>query len=152
MTATEPARTRLSRSWSALAQLHGTIEAQVERALERAHGLSLREYSLLDVLSRQHECQGEPLQMKQIADSVTLSQSATTRLVARLESRGLLLRRLCETDRRSIHTGVTASGLALLTEARPTHDAALRAAFDAAAVDPRLAPLVRSVEKLRVPA
>ncbi|MFB7757612.1 hypothetical protein ACFC18_49935, partial [Streptomyces sp. NPDC056121] len=43
-----------------------------------------RDYSLLDVLSRQHDGEGEHLQMKQVADTVVLSQSTTTRLVARL--------------------------------------------------------------------
>lgn len=60
--------------------------------------------------------------MKQVADAVVLSQSATTRLVTRLEDRGLLTRHLCDTDRRGIYTDVTESGLALLAEARPTND------------------------------
>ncbi|MDC0766822.1 MarR family transcriptional regulator, partial [Streptomyces sp. HD] len=39
----------------------------------------------------------------------------------------------------------------LLAEARPTNEAALREALDAAAENPELAPLVRAVETLRVP-
>jgi DNA-binding MarR family transcriptional regulator len=81
-----------------------------------------------------------------------LSQSATTRLVTRLEDRGLLTRYLCPTDRRGIYTDVSESGLRLLAEARPTNDTALREALDAAATNPELAPLVRAVEELRVPA
>lgn len=88
--------------------------------------------------------------MKQVADAVVLSQSATTRLVTRLEDRGLLTRYLCDTDRRGIYTDVTEAGLALLAEARPTNDAALRAALDEAAADhPELEPLVRTVEGLK---
>ena len=90
--------------------------------------------------------------MKQVADAVVLSQSATTRLVTRLEDRGLLTRYLCPTDRRGIYTDVTEAGLALLAEARPTNDTALRAALDEAARNPELAPLVRTVEELKVPA
>jgi len=86
--------------------------------------------------------------MNQLADAVVLSQSATTRLVNRLEDRGLLRRYLCPTDRRGIYTNVTAAGLALLAEARPTHDAALREALDDAGEDPRLAPLVETVERI----
>ncbi|MEU3600810.1 MarR family transcriptional regulator [Streptomyces sp. NPDC006798] len=148
MTATDPALTGLAQSWCALSLLHGKIETRVERALQSGHGLSVREYSLLDVLSRQHSGPGGHLQMKQVADAVVLSQSATTRLVTRLEDRGLLTRYLCDTDRRGIYTDVTEDGLALLTEARPTHDAALREAFDEAAGNPVLAPLVRTVEQL----
>ncbi|MEV6945686.1 MarR family transcriptional regulator [Streptomyces sp. NPDC051172] len=152
MTATDPALTALASSWSALSLLHGRIEAHIERALQAGHDLSVREYSLLDVLSRQHDGEGGHLQMKQVADAVVLSQSATTRLVTRLEDRGLLTRYLCPTDRRGIYTNVTEPGLRLLEEARPTNEAALREALDEAAQSPELAPLVQAVETLRVPA
>ncbi|MEV5978814.1 MarR family transcriptional regulator [Streptomyces sp. NPDC052114] len=152
MTATDPALTALAQSWCALSLLHGKIEAHVERALQAKHGLSVREYSLLDVLNRQHDGEGGHLQMKQVADAVVLSQSATTRLVTRLEERGLLSRYLCPTDRRGIYTDVSAAGTALLDQARPTNDAALREALDEAAQNPELAPLVKAVETLRVPA
>ncbi|MEF9912073.1 MarR family transcriptional regulator [Streptomyces sp. P5-A9] len=152
MTATDPALTALAQSWCALSLLHGKIEARIERALQSHHSLSAREFSLLDFLSRQHSGTGGHLQMKQVADAVVLSQSATTRLVTRLEDRGLLTRYLCDTDRRGIYTDVTEAGLTLLSEARPTNDTALRAALDEAAETPELAPLVRTVEALKVPA
>ncbi|MFJ4962529.1 HTH-type transcriptional regulator MhqR [Streptomyces sp. ADI96-02] len=152
MTATDPALTALAQGWCALSLLHGKIETRVERALQAGHGLSSREYSLLDVLSRQHNGPGGHLQMKQVADAVVLSQSATTRLVTRLEDRGLLTRYLCDTDRRGIYTDVTEAGLALLEAARPTNDRALRTALDEASLVPELAPLVRVVEERQVPA
>ncbi|MFE1287730.1 MarR family winged helix-turn-helix transcriptional regulator [Streptomyces sp. NPDC058751] len=151
MTAKDPALTALAQGWCALSLLHGRIEAHIERALQSEHGLSVREYSLLDVLSRQHDGEGGHLQMKQVADAVVLSQSATTRLVTRLEDRGLLARYLCPTDRRGIYTNVSDAGLELLSEARPTNDAALREALDDAAENPDLAPLVRVVESLNAP-
>ncbi|WP_328535439.1 MarR family winged helix-turn-helix transcriptional regulator [Streptomyces sp. NBC_00344] len=152
MTATDPALTALAQSWCALSLLHGRIEAHIERRLQADHGLSVREYSLLDVLSRQHDGVGGHLQMKQVADAVVLSQSATTRLVTRMEDRGLLARYLCPTDRRGIYTNVTDSGLELLEHARPTNNAALRAALDEASVNPELAPLVRAVEAVETTA
>ncbi|MEU0524878.1 MarR family winged helix-turn-helix transcriptional regulator [Streptomyces niveus] len=152
MTATDPALTALAQGWVALSLLHSRIETHIERALQSGHDLSVREYSLLDVLSRQHDGEGGHLQMKQVADAVVLSQSATTRLVTRLEDRGLLTRYLCPTDRRGIYTDVSEAGLQLLAGARPTNDTALREALDAAAANPELAPLVRTVEELRVPA
>ncbi|MFF0559643.1 MarR family winged helix-turn-helix transcriptional regulator [Streptomyces sp. NPDC004266] len=151
MTATDPALTALASGWGALSLLHGRIETHIERALQSRHDLSVREYSLLDVLSRQHDGEGGHLQMKQVADAVVLSQSATTRLVSRLEDRGLLSRYLCPTDRRGIYTDVTPAGLKLLEEARPTNDAALRQALDEAAQNPELAPLVAAVEAVDSP-
>ncbi|MEU4653538.1 MarR family transcriptional regulator [Streptomyces sp. NPDC023723] len=151
MTATDPSLTALAQGWCALSLLHGRIETHIERALQAGHGLSVREYSLLDVLSRQHDGDGGHLQMKQVADAVVLSQSATTRLVTRLEDRGLLERYLCPTDRRGIYTNVTEDGLKLLEQARPTNRTALREALDEAAQNPDIAPLVRVIETLKSP-
>jgi len=149
MTAADPAMTALAQGWCALSVLHGRIEAYVERRLQQRHGISVREFSLLDVLSRQHDGEGGHLQMKQVADAVVLSPSATTRLVNRLEERGLLTRYLCPTDRRGIYTDVSEAGRTLLHEARPTNNEALREALDQAKEDPELAPLARAVEGLQ---
>lgn len=55
---------------------------------------------MLDALSRQH---GEHhLRMSQVARAAALSNSATSRLVERLEACGLLRRYLCATDRRGV--------------------------------------------------
>ncbi|OZC48998.1 MULTISPECIES: MarR family winged helix-turn-helix transcriptional regulator [Nocardiaceae] len=147
MSAHDPALTALAQNWLALAVLHGRIESRIERALQTNHNLSAREYWLLDVLGRQHDGVGGHLQMKQVADAVVLSQSATTRLVTRLEDRGLLTRYLCPTDRRGIYTDVSEEGLALLEAARPTNDAALREALDDASDEPDLVPLVDAVRR-----
>ncbi|MET8180020.1 MarR family transcriptional regulator [Streptomyces sp. NPDC005336] len=146
-----PTGQALAQGWGALSSLHGRIEAHIERALRAGHGLSVREFAVLNVLSGQHDGEGGHLQMKELADSVVLSQSATTRLVARLEARGLLSRYICPTDRRGIYTNVSREGLRLLEEARPTHDAALREALQDAARRPELAPLVTAVEGLCSP-
>lgn len=144
----DAALTGLADGWYALSLLHDRIEAHIERALQAGHDLSVREYSLLVVLSRQHDGPGGHLRMHQVAEAVVLSQSATTRLVSRLEDRGLLQRYLCPDDRRGIYTDVTPAGLELLDRARPTHDAALTSALQQAAANPELAPLVSAVEAL----
>ncbi|SDI96892.1 DNA-binding transcriptional regulator, MarR family [Actinokineospora alba] len=148
MKAPAPTRTAPAQGWCALSLLHGRIEARIERALQTAYDLSVREFSLLDVLSKQHDGEGGHLQMKQVADAVVLSQSATTRLVTRLEERGLLSRYLCPTDRRGIYTNVSDAGLELLETARPVHDAALSEALDEAGREPHLSPLVEAVRAL----
>ena len=136
----------LAQGWCALAALHNRIEAHIERALQAGHELSVREFSVLDVLGRQD---GYHLRMNELSDAVVLSQSATTRLVTRLEERGLLARYLCDTDRRGIYTEVTPSGCELLARARPTNDKALREALDEAEKRPELAPLVTAVRAVR---
>lgn len=139
------AMTALAQRWCALQVLHDRISSHIERALQPAHGISVREFALLEALSHQHDGDGGHLQMKQVAAAVVLSQSATTRLVARLEDRGLLSRYICPTDRRGIYTEVTAEGHRVLTAARPTNDAALQQALDEVGTDEELAPLVRAL-------
>jgi DNA-binding MarR family transcriptional regulator len=139
----------LAQGWCALSALHGRIEAHIERALQAEHELSVREFAVLDVLSEQHDGDGGHFRMNQLADAVVLSQSATTRLITRLEERGLLTRYLCPDDRRGIYTDVTDAGRTLLDTARPTNDAALREALKAAEERTELAPLVRAVRALQ---
>ena len=90
---------------------------------------------------------------RQLAHATALSASATTRLVTRLEDRGLLTRILCADDRRGIYTELTVAGSELLEAARPIHDATLERALAEAREIPELAPLVESLpELLAVPA
>ncbi|MGI5283915.1 MarR family winged helix-turn-helix transcriptional regulator [Nonomuraea polychroma] len=127
-----------AQGWRTLAALHAKIEDKLEKALQKEHGLSVSEYTVLDVLGRQD---GWHMRMQQLARAVVLSQSATTRLVTRLENRGLLRRYLCEDDRRGIDSEVTQDGRDLLAQARPTHDAVLQEVLAEAAEVPELAPL-----------
>jgi DNA-binding MarR family transcriptional regulator len=134
-----------AQGWRTLAALYGALDTDLERALQRAHSLSVVEYTVLDALSRQD---GWHMRMSQLARATALSSSATTRLVNRLEDRGLLRRILCAEDRRGIYTELTDSGRRLLQEARPTHDATLEAALAQARELPELAPLVHALSEL----
>ena len=131
-----------AQGWRALAALHGLIESSLERALQEAHALSVVEYTVLDALSRQD---GWLMRMHQLARAAALSQSATTRLVNRLEERGLLTRVLCPDDRRGIYTELTAKGRALVDEARPLHDRVLVTALGEADDQPELARVVEAI-------
>ena len=131
--------------WRTLAAVHGLIETALERALQSEHGISVVEYTVMDALNRQD---GWHMRMRQLARAAALSNSATTRLVTRLEDRGLLTRILCADDRRGIYTELTPAGMELLTRARPTHDGALRRALDDATRTPELAPLVGALRDL----
>ena len=134
-----------AQGWRTLAAVHGLIDAELERALQAEHQLSVVEYTVLDALDRQD---GWHMRMQQLARAAALSSSATTRLVNRLEDRGLLTRVLCKDDRRGIYTELTRAGRALLEQATPTHDAALRRALEVAEATPELAPLVTALHVL----
>jgi len=134
-----------AQGWRTLAALHGLIEAELERSLQAEAQLSVVEYTVLDALSRQD---GWHMRMQQLARATALSASATTRLVNRLEDRGLLTRILCADDRRGIYTELTPSGIALLEQSRPVHDATLERALAEAQEVPELAPLVDALPRL----
>jgi DNA-binding MarR family transcriptional regulator len=146
VTAAASPSTALAQRWCALSALHEGIADHIGRRLEAAHGLSVREFSLLTVLDRQEH--GRHLQMRQVAEAIVLSQSATTRLVSRMEDRGLLQRTICADDRRGIYTDVTESGRKLLADATPTHDRALAEALEKARKNPEFTPLVAALEHI----
>jgi len=131
-----------AQGWRTLASLHGMIETRLERALSDVAGLSVVEYTVLDALSRQD---GWHMRMQQLGRAAALSPSATTRLVNRLEDRGLLARIVCADDRRGIYTELTAAGRDLVEGARPVHDEVLRAVLSEAADVPELTFLVRAL-------
>ena len=101
---------------------------------------------MLDALSRQD---GWHMRMQQLARATALSASATTRLVNRLEDRGLLTRILCADDRRGIYTELTDNGSELLETVRPVHDATLERTLSKAREVPELATLVDTLPRLR---
>ncbi len=134
-----------AQGWRTLAALHGSIETELEKSLQASSDLSVVEYTVLDALSRQD---GWHMRMQQLARATALSSSATTRLVNRLEDRGLLTRILCADDRRGIYTELTLAGQKLLEAAKPVHDQTLASALEAAGSVPELEPLVRALGAL----
>ncbi|WP_456284319.1 MarR family transcriptional regulator [Microbacterium sp. JZ70] len=138
-----------AQGWRTLAALHGLIETALERALATSVELSVVEYTVLDALSRQD---GWHMRMQQLAGAAALSASATTRLVNRLEDRGLLTRVLCADDRRGIYTELTPAGRDLFERARPIHDETLERVLDEAAARPELAPVVHALQAAPVSA
>lgn len=129
--------------WLIVAALHKVIADVVERDLRSNTGLSVVEYTLLDVLRRQRG--RHHLRMAQVAHATALSTSATTRLVSRLEGRGLLRRYLCEDDRRGIYTELTEAGLDLVTSADEPHRAAVARAIGAVGQRPELAGVLAAL-------
>lgn len=130
--------------WLAVEALHGIVDAALDRALRREHGLSVRELAALEILSTQDDDEDGHFQMRELARGLALSQSATTRLVTRLEERGMLTRYICPTDRRGVYIDVTDAGQHLLSQARPTRDTALVEVLGSLS-DNRLSPLIQFI-------
>jgi DNA-binding MarR family transcriptional regulator len=135
-----------AQGWKTLSTLHDSIEAALEPALQEKHDLSLIEFTVLEALSRQV---GWHMRIQQLVRATNLSASATTRLVTRLENRGLLNRFLCPEDRRGIYTQLSEDGSTLLAQASPTFNEVLETAMSQAEENPELAPLIQALLKAR---
>ncbi|WIX79745.1 MarR family transcriptional regulator [Amycolatopsis carbonis] len=129
-------------SWGRLLQLHTRVEQELAKALQRKHGIGLSEYRALGKLAAAPK--GE-LRMQELAEAVGLNQSSVSRMVARLEERGLSVRDLCEDDRRGVYSVITEAGRARHAEVETTYRTTLTAALDKAGADPALAAAIASV-------
>ena len=114
------------RAWAGFLRAHAGLVNELDRQLETAHGLPLTQY---EVLLRLEGAPEQRLRMSELARSVLLSQSGVTRLVDRLQQRGLVVREPCPEDRRVLYAHLTPDGANALAEARPTHLAGVRDLF-----------------------
>ena len=81
------------------------------RAERLSHGLSLNRLSLLGLLRR-----NGPMTATSLAAAERLQPQSLTRMLSRLETEGLIVRRPDDTDRRQVLIDVTHKGIAVLTE------------------------------------
>lgn len=126
-------------AWRTLITLHGRIEQDLAKVLQRKHALGLSEYRALSALAGADDYE---LRIQDLAGAVGLNQSSVSRLVARLQDAGLTERTMCPTDRRGVYTQLTEQGHERLRAALPAYQETLTAALDGAAGDPDLASIV----------
>jgi|SRR6185312_1074830 len=110
--------TKLLNEWRELLERHARVSCALEQALEHEHGLGVSEFEVLDQLATSKK---ETHRIQELADAVHLSQSALSRVVARLEEQGLVTRSMCTEDRRGIYACLTKAGRERYAKARPTH-------------------------------
>ena len=106
--------------WRDILTLHARTQCELDRALHQ-HGLCASDFEVLDVLSGD-SC---TYRVQEISERVHLSQSALSRLVARLEKEGLVERAMCAEDRRGVRVALTAKGRTLHGEVLPVQRAVL---------------------------
>ncbi|MFK4341934.1 MULTISPECIES: MarR family winged helix-turn-helix transcriptional regulator [unclassified Paenibacillus] len=95
--------------WLSLSHIHSTLNDKLEQALLQNYDLSLKEFYVLSFISNSED---KELRLQQLQEMVGLSQSATSRLVVRMEAKncGALQRHICEDDRRGVYTRITELG------------------------------------------
>jgi len=95
---------------------------EFDRRLTHDHRIGVREF---DVLITLDNADGRRLRMTELANAAMLSSGGLTRLVGRLEERGLVRREPDAVDARGFHAVLTDAGQTRLAEARVTHDAVI---------------------------
>lgn len=114
------------RRWRDLARCVSITSAALDKALHERHGLGMSEFEVLDRLA---ESAKQSVRMQELGEALHLSQSALSRAVARLEKEQLVVRGLCDTDRRGVYVCLTDTGRDRWAQAQPTHRSVLAKAF-----------------------
>ncbi|MFF5184406.1 MarR family winged helix-turn-helix transcriptional regulator [Streptomyces sp. NPDC000345] len=115
----------LAERWRGILALHARTQCELDRALHR-HGLCGSDFEVLDVLAGPASADGScSYRVQEIAERVHLSQSALSRLIARLEKDGLVERGMCAEDRRGVRVALTGKGRALHGDVLPLQRAVL---------------------------
>ena len=112
----------LLETWHGLLEAHARAHASLERAL-KPYEIGVSEYEVLERLAGDDA--GDQRRMQELGKALHLSQSALSRVVARLERDGLAERGMCPHDRRGIYVCITDAGRERYNEARPAQRAAL---------------------------
>jgi DNA-binding MarR family transcriptional regulator len=112
---------RVVAHWRDIRAAHARTVCELDRELHQ-HGLGASDFEVLDVLVEGGpgmDADGCSLRVQELADRVHLSQSALSRLVARLERNGLVSRGMCSEDRRGVRVAITDAGRRRHAEVRP---------------------------------
>ncbi|MEO3793920.1 MarR family transcriptional regulator [Nonomuraea sp. B10E15] len=112
-------------TWHYVLAKHAKAMCALERELGDRHGLGPSEFEVLDRIVH-HD---RKLRIQELCDEVHLSQSALSRVVARLEKGELVSRGVCDADRRGVYVSITDAGRARHAEALPTQRAVLLQVF-----------------------
>ena len=101
------------------------LDTQLQRDADMPHGY-------YEVLVRLSVATDRTLRMSELAELTQSSRSRLSHAVGKLEQRGWVTRRPCETDKRGQLASLTATGFAVLEQAAPGHVTAVRQALFAA--------------------
>jgi DNA-binding MarR family transcriptional regulator len=105
-------------AWRSFLRAHSAMLRRIGRDLEDAELPPLTWY---DVLAALRDAPERSLRQVELAERVLLSNSGLSRLVDRIERRGLVERTSCPTDRRSFHVRLTDEGQEMLDAMWPVY-------------------------------
>jgi MarR family 2-MHQ and catechol resistance regulon transcriptional repressor len=104
------------RLWLVMARAYGSMVNYIEGAIT-AQGLGLSDFMVLEVLLHKG-----PLTISAIGEKVLLASASMTSAIDRLEKRGLVVRRSCNSDRRIRYVDLTPEGKSFIEEIYARHE------------------------------
>jgi DNA-binding MarR family transcriptional regulator len=116
--AAKTAGARLEERWREILSTHARTMCEIDRVLH-PHGLGASDFEVLDILVAEAPEEGSQCRVQNLVGRVHLSQSALSRLIARLEKDGLVERSMCAEDRRGVWVALTRKGRDLHAEVLP---------------------------------
>ncbi|WP_220446722.1 MarR family winged helix-turn-helix transcriptional regulator [Nonomuraea deserti] len=110
----------MSVAWSQVAVFASAVDASLDKWLADTYRLGLTEFRALTFLSQASD---KELRVNDLAQRVGLNPSSTTRLVSRLEAKGLARRDVCPDDGRGVYAVIDECAETLLAEVRDSYEA-----------------------------
>jgi DNA-binding MarR family transcriptional regulator len=104
--------------WRQIITVINLLPTELERELQRGHGLSMRDYQILVHLSEHPD---REVRLSDLAEATQQSKSRLSHQMTRMENAGLVARKNCPTDRRGAFAVLTDEGRRTLRAAAPTH-------------------------------
>lgn len=112
----EPSR---AAAFLGLVRAGDSLVRSLDRSLQHEHGLSLHQFEVLLFLAVFAD--DHTMRMSELRRQTPLSQSRVSRLVAGLETEGLVTRSTDATDTRAVNVTITEQGIAAFTAAQDRH-------------------------------
>ncbi|MGH2756547.1 MAG: MarR family winged helix-turn-helix transcriptional regulator [Actinomycetota bacterium] len=109
-----------------LLQAYSVLTTRIGAELHASTGLSLPEH---EVLMRLSQASKQGLRMLDLSSFLLISKSGVTRVIDRLERRGLVTRKMAKEDRRVVRVEPTAAGRKALNAASPVLASAIEDYF-----------------------
>lgn len=112
----------LTSAWSKVAAVVSEVDATLGKWLTDTYNIGLTDYQAALHLSKEPD---RELRINELAARVHLNQSSATRLVGRLEAKGLAFRDTCPDDRRGVYAVITDQGVNVVNTIREPYEAKL---------------------------
>ena len=113
-------------AWTSFLSMRRQLELALEHQLQRDARISVADYGILLSLSK---AEGNQLRAGELAQQLDWEKSRVSHQVSRMEKRGLVERRLCDSDARGTWVGLTPTGTEAVVCAMRDHATTMRQYF-----------------------